>query len=345
MLNLLTNAAYALGQVRGDATKEIRVSVKAEGQRVVLRVADSGPGIAPEVAAQLFDPFFTTKPPGEGTGLGLFLSYGIAETHGGTLTVDSVPRQGATFALSLPPPPGHAAPRRVLVVDDDPAVRRLVTVLFAHDGHTVDTAADGMEALRMAREAEYDLVLSDRRAAADGEPFLTALLREHPAWKGRNLIAASDRPGMTDETAVGIRQLKKPFNLRDLRPPPRPSGAPPASRPCVHHSTRSTSSSPPAVPVFSNASAVRQGPRLARPREPARRTLWRQPPELVVLGRELHRGVLRHDRGEHRDERDDVGLVEIEAVDPAQVVESPGGEPGFPRAAHGARRRPASRPR
>lgn len=233
VLNLLTNAAYVLGKLPDKAPRNIEVRVSAESGRVVLRISDSGPGIAPEAAAQLFDPFFTTKPPGEGTGLGLFLSYGIAETHGGTLSADSSPG-GATFALSLPvadtmirpsgehrqaaPVPAAGAPRRVLVVDDDPAVRRLVAVLFGHDGHVVDAAADGSEAVELARHNEYDLVISDRRAATDSEPFVQAILREHPGWRGRTLVAASDRPGpVPDEGSTSLGVLRKPYNLRDLR--------------------------------------------------------------------------------------------------------------------------------
>jgi CheY-like chemotaxis protein len=202
---------------------------------VVLRIMDSGPGIAPEIAGKLFDPFFTTKPPGEGTGLGLFLSYGIAESHGGTLTADSVPGEGATFQLSLPAatsaglaaisnptiaalPPRPEIARRVLVVDDDASVRRLVTVLFAHDGHTVDSAADGTQGLALAKDYEYDLVLMDRRAAAGAEPFAAALLRLHPDWRSRTLVAAAERPsGTLDDATASLRLLRKPFNLRDLR--------------------------------------------------------------------------------------------------------------------------------
>ena len=233
VLNLLTNAAYALGTLPDKSPRNIEVRVGAEAGRVVLRISDSGPGIPADALAQLFDPFFTTKPPGEGTGLGLFLSFGIAETHGGTLSADSSPG-GATFALSLPIAPSTAmpvsaptapevartgtAPRRVLVVDDDPAVRRLVSVLFAHDGHAVDAAADGTEAMDLARRHAYDLVISDRRAATDAEPFVTALLRERPDWRGRTLLAASDRPGPApDDVTAGLGILRKPYNLRDLR--------------------------------------------------------------------------------------------------------------------------------
>jgi len=234
MLNLLTNASYAVSACPEGDARHIDVSVALVGDKVVLRVTDSGVGIKAEAMAQIFDPFFTTKPPGEGTGLGLFLSFGIADSHGGSLSAESSGR-GATFTLALPAARGafpaaatpqaaarHAAgrPRRILVVDDDPAVRRLVSVLFAHDGHTVDQAADGHDGLRQALAGHYDLVIGDRRAAVGAEPFLTALLRARPAWRPRIILAATERASGSagaGATETDVKLLRKPFNLRDLR--------------------------------------------------------------------------------------------------------------------------------
>jgi len=109
------------------------------------------------------------------------------------------------------------AARRILIVDDDPVVRQLVSVLFGHDGHRVDSASDGTEALRLVMAEEYDLVISDRRAAAGNEPFVTALERMRPAWKGRVILAAADRPATAADSSASLRLLSKPFNLRDLR--------------------------------------------------------------------------------------------------------------------------------
>jgi two-component system NtrC family sensor kinase len=72
---------------------------------VGLQVADSGPGMRPEVARRAFEPFFTTKPEGQGTGLGLAICYQIAEEHGGSIRLESAPGQGATFVLELPAAP------------------------------------------------------------------------------------------------------------------------------------------------------------------------------------------------------------------------------------------------
>jgi signal transduction histidine kinase len=98
VLNLLVNAAQAMGPERG--TISIRTGTAAE--RVWIEVADSGQGIAAQVLPRIFEPFFTTKPIGQGTGLGLSLSYGIVQKHNGTLSVDSEVGVGSTFRLELP---------------------------------------------------------------------------------------------------------------------------------------------------------------------------------------------------------------------------------------------------
>ena len=87
----------------------------------------------------------------------------------------------------------------------------------AHDGHRVDTAADGADALRLAMAVDYDLVISDRRAAVGSEPFVTARERVRPTWKGRMILAATDRRSVATDTLPSQRLLQKPFNLRDLR--------------------------------------------------------------------------------------------------------------------------------
>ena len=101
-LNLLVNAAQAFDA--GADPRRNRVSLRAivEGDRVVVTVADNGPGIPPSLLAHVFDRFFTTKPAGEGTGLGLWIAASSVERIGGALTVDSIPGQGATFRVALP---------------------------------------------------------------------------------------------------------------------------------------------------------------------------------------------------------------------------------------------------
>jgi len=230
VLNLLSNAAHALSAMPSGKERRVELLVAAEGGRVVLRVADTGPGLSAEVKAQMFSPFFTTKAPGEGTGLGLFVSYGIAEAHGGTLTAESQPGEGATLILALPvavaaPQPRESAAtapakaRRILVVDDDPAVRRVVAALFSRDGHRVDAAGNGTEALRLASAERFDLIIADRLAAAGGVPLATALARLPGDAPRRMILSTSDtRPGSEEWLAAqGPRMLRKPFDLRDLK--------------------------------------------------------------------------------------------------------------------------------
>jgi signal transduction histidine kinase len=96
-LNLLVNAAHATRE-----GGEVRIVTRGEGERVVVTVSDTGCGIAPEHLTRIFDPFFTTKPVGEGTGLGLSVTYSIVERHGGEIKVESELGKGTTFTVTLP---------------------------------------------------------------------------------------------------------------------------------------------------------------------------------------------------------------------------------------------------
>jgi len=99
VLNLLLNAAEA---THSKNERHVVVSTRADNGFVRLIVADNGEGIAPENLAKIFHPFFTTKPEGKGVGLGLAVSYGIVEAHGGDLEATSRVGEGATFTMSLP---------------------------------------------------------------------------------------------------------------------------------------------------------------------------------------------------------------------------------------------------
>ena len=108
LINLLSNAFYAVGLKARSAgagyEPRVTVSTSREGGAVQIAIADNGPGIPEEVLEKVFEPFFTTKPTGEGTGLGLSLSYDIVVGgHGGTLDAESVPGEGTTFRIGLPP--------------------------------------------------------------------------------------------------------------------------------------------------------------------------------------------------------------------------------------------------
>jgi two-component system NtrC family sensor kinase len=101
IINLLLNAAEAV-QRRSEGRIVIRTRTRADGSAVVIAVEDNGEGIAPEHLAKVFDPFFTTKPEGKGVGLGLAVTYGIVQAHGGDIEVTSRTREGTCFSVILP---------------------------------------------------------------------------------------------------------------------------------------------------------------------------------------------------------------------------------------------------
>lgn len=173
-LNLLVNAAQAMPEGEAESHHiKLTTLVNAKGQ-VVVRVADNGPGIAPEHLKRIFDPFFTTKPVGVGTGLGLSICHNIITALDGRLTVESVVGAGTTFEITLPV--SERAPSseddderaadvepglrgRILVVDDDLHVSRaLKRTLRAHD---VETVNNGREAIRRCLSHDYDFILCD----------------------------------------------------------------------------------------------------------------------------------------------------------------------------------------
>jgi two-component system NtrC family sensor kinase len=99
LLNLIVNAEQAMA---AESLRRLTIATTNVSDRVCIAVSDTGPGMTPEVRSRIFEPFFTTKPEGAGTGLGLSVSYGIIQSHGGSLAVESAPGAGATFRITLP---------------------------------------------------------------------------------------------------------------------------------------------------------------------------------------------------------------------------------------------------
>lgn len=183
--NLLLNAAQA-PPPEGATTHAVTVSADVVGNQVRVSVVDDGAGIPVEVREHIFDPFFTTKEKGRGTGLGLFISRGIVEAHGGRLELASEVGRGTTVEVFLPivgpsqrvaPSPSRtSAPRlrlEVLVVDDEPRFLRSLS-LALEDDHIVDTQLRSSDALAIleANPTRYDVVLCDlAMPEVDGEMF------------------------------------------------------------------------------------------------------------------------------------------------------------------------------
>jgi signal transduction histidine kinase len=173
-LNLVVNAAQALPEGRAHHN-QIRISIATAGERVRVEVADTGPGIAPEIMDRLFTPFVTTKPVGVGTGLGLSICHRIVTGFGGEITVDSKPGAGTTFVVLLPiarnvspthdqPIPSNVPARRrgnVLIVDDDPMIVRAIQRVTGGD-HEVEAVSRGVDALELVRGGKrFDVIVCD----------------------------------------------------------------------------------------------------------------------------------------------------------------------------------------
>jgi len=235
LLNLVTNAHQAMRRLPSRRRIEITTGLDPSGARLQLAVADTGPGVPPDIQGKIFEPFFTTKPPGEGTGLGLSLCRGIIEEHGGSISVALGPGGGTTFRIELPlvTPPltaRHAVEaaslpaigtKRLLVVDDEPEVAALLAETLQMDGHEVDTAANGAEALTMLDQQTYDLVVSDTKMPVlDGEELYRELAHRAPTLRARIIFVTGDvirREKRAFLEATGAPFLLKPFAPQEAR--------------------------------------------------------------------------------------------------------------------------------
>ncbi len=234
VVNLVTNARDELRRAPEPRQLTLRTRADAIRGRVSLDVEDTGPGISAEIRDRIFEPFFTTKPVGQGTGLGLSLCHGIVESHGGTLSLVSEPGHGAIFRVELPvvaPPttPGKRSAdtppvvkgKRILVVDDERLVLQLLGEMLGADHHTVDTVADGTQALEQLRRTSYDLILSDvRMPYLDGPGLYRALERRLPDLCRRFVLMTGDVLSAEIQTFLeqtGVPGLSKPFDRGEVR--------------------------------------------------------------------------------------------------------------------------------
>jgi PAS domain S-box-containing protein len=236
MLNLIVNAQQALQE--RPAPRRIRVTSRfdAMGARVRVSVADNGPGIPEHLRARVFEPYFTTKPNGIGTGVGLAVSLGIVEAHGGTLTLDDTAGAGTVFHVSLPVgcidapdadatpdarPNTSAARRRLLIVDDEAEIRETLAQILDASEHRVVTAGSGREALdRMAGE-HFDVILTDMRMPdLDGRALYQEIERRWPHQAARVVFVTGDTLSRALREFVqqsGRPVIEKPFLPSDVR--------------------------------------------------------------------------------------------------------------------------------
>jgi len=234
LLNLIINAQQSLQD--HPAPRRIRVSSRFDSTAEILRVtvADNGPGIPVHLRARVFEPYFTTKPTGVGTGVGLAVSLGIVEAHGGTLTVDCPREGGAIFTIALPvgavEAPGadaepswtsSASQRTILIVDDEAEIREALAEILTGAGHRVETATSGREALERMASEHYDVILTDMRMPElDGRALYHEIERrwpgqgEHVIFVTGDTLASSLREFVSDS---GRPVIEKPFLPSEVR--------------------------------------------------------------------------------------------------------------------------------
>ena len=227
-LNLLLNAEQAILSTGRPGEIIVRTGLGSTPATVVAQVVDDGPGIAADALGHVFEPFYTTKEVGQGTGLGLSVSYGIVNEHGGRLTVDS--RPGATtFTVELPvqlaapsgavvassPPPVAAHGRPALVVEDEPAVLDLVVTLLTDTGWRVDIAAGGKTGLERVHARRYDLIVSDMRMPdGGGDEFYRKAIAHDRELAQRFLFVTGDTANPAAWRFLkdaNVAVLEKPF--------------------------------------------------------------------------------------------------------------------------------------
>ncbi|HVN97181.1 MAG TPA: PAS domain S-box protein [Syntrophorhabdaceae bacterium] len=228
IMNLATNAAHAMREKGGKLTITLKDAYQAHdrdlspGAYLELVVEDTGAGMDTTVMERIFDPFFTTKEPGQGTGMGLAVVYGIVKSFNAEITVQSVPGEGSTFRVLLPKavadepseastslafPTGH---EKILFVDDEQMLTELGKNMLERLGYAVTTMTSSSEALKLFYRDpfHFDLVITDQTM-----PELTGLRLAEQLLTVRSDLPIilctghSDSVNVDSATAAGIRGL------------------------------------------------------------------------------------------------------------------------------------------
>jgi PAS domain S-box-containing protein len=234
-LNLIVNAEteMKLAHDKGRLT----ITTEKSDNTIKVRVKDNGPGIKPQLMNRIFDPFFTTREVGQGTGLGLSLSYGIVAEHKGKIYVESKLGKGATFVVELPivtefeplkPPepvveeePERAIQAKILVVDDEQVVRDLVKRVLADEGYEVDTEDNADDALKRIESKRYNLILLDVKMPGISGVELYGSIQKIARSLARRVVfitgdvMAEDTEKFLSETKA--LHIAKPFTAEQLR--------------------------------------------------------------------------------------------------------------------------------
>ncbi len=244
IVNLTVNARDAMpaggklvvetANVELDAAQTRNLVHAAPGPYVVLSVRDTGKGMTPEIKERIFEPFFTTKSQGKGTGLGLFMVYGIVQKYGGHIVVESEPGAGTTFRIYLPRVDEELEAARqeilagsvprgretILVVEDDDNLRRLIAEVLRQQGYKPLEAANGGEGLLVFDQCRQDisLVVTDIVMPVMNGFELTDLIKPvSPHTKALYMSGYPDNPALQQRNLDPESNfMQKPFSSEDL---------------------------------------------------------------------------------------------------------------------------------
>jgi signal transduction histidine kinase/ActR/RegA family two-component response regulator len=245
LMNMGLNAQYAIHD-QGDIvfktqniviTKENHVSIKlTPGQYVLVIISDSGCGMSKETVDKIFDPFYTTKPMGEGTGLGLSLSYGIIENHGGAILVDSALNRGSVFSIYLPAINNGCTDsvkktkeqgletwsfeQSILIVDDDLIMLEMLGDMIKSGKNKVYLASGGKEAIAIFHEHYHHIglvFLDFAMPDVDGMEVYRELSKMAPSIKVIFLSGYAQAESISDLRSQGrVGFIQKPFTNEEL---------------------------------------------------------------------------------------------------------------------------------
>ncbi|MBI4423534.1 MAG: PAS domain S-box protein [Elusimicrobia bacterium] len=229
-INLVDNARDAVRGCVGP--RVIRLRTRRADGRCVLEIEDTGPGVPERDRQRIFEALYTTKEPGRGTGLGLWICAQVVAEHGGTIRCEQGAEGGARFVVALPPCPeglpalqdrrDYLPPpvpgRKVLVVDDDPEVLRLMLRLLDEDGLDTEVADDCDAAERLLRARRFDLVLADVELGARKGTEILRIATGLPNPPAVILVTGDvlNRPLMDELRRLDVPLISKPFLRMDF---------------------------------------------------------------------------------------------------------------------------------
>lgn len=235
-LNIIINAEQAIAAAQTQG-KLVAKTEHGKG-KIIISISDNGAGIVKENMNKLFDPFFTTKGDSGGTGLGLSISYGIIKEHNGKIKVKSQQGKGATFIIELPvvaqvseperkleQPSGKSikplsTDKKIIVIDDEPNICRVLYRLLSSAGYQVETISDAQLALSKLKDTNFDLILLDiKMPGMSGIEFYEKMQKIDPALPQKVICITGDIISTQNKIFMEKTSLPcvtKPFSVNEL---------------------------------------------------------------------------------------------------------------------------------